>query len=151
MQKLVRECRAYGVGTILSSQNPSDFPDVISASMASKVIHSNGRDAEKVKRIVQLLGCEGREGDIANLDRFQAFVDNRHYPHTLLRTMNYPSYLIWAKLQELGNATRAELIQTDGYDPEKLPIEYIVRLLERLGLAEERDGRVILLGTSLTP
>ncbi len=36
MLSLVRECRAYGVGTILSSQYPSDFPGEISASMADQ-------------------------------------------------------------------------------------------------------------------
>ena len=145
MLQLVRECRAYGVGTILSSQYPSDFPHNISASMASKIIHGNDRDADKVRRIVQLLGCEGQEGDVANLGRFQAFIDNRHHPHTLMRTLNYPLYLIWAKLRELGNADRAELSQADGFDPTKLPIANLVRQLEQMGLAEERDGRVYLL------
>lgn len=145
MLRLVRECRAYGVGTILSSQYPTDFPGDISASMATKIIHGNGRDADRVKSIVQLLGCEGREGDIANLERFQAFLDNRHYPHMILRTMNYPLYLVWRKLQEFGNATREELSLAEGLDPSKLPIGNLIRQLERLGLAEERDGRVFLL------
>jgi hypothetical protein len=145
MLRLVRECRAYGVAAILSSQYPSDFPGEISASMATKVVHGNGRDSEKVKTIVQLIGCDGREGDVANLDRFQAFVDNRHYPHTLVRTMNYPLYLVWSKLQELGTATREELSHAEGVDTSKLPIGNLVRQLERLGLAEEREGRVFLL------
>lgn len=145
MLRLVRECRAYGVATVLSSQYPSDFPGEISASMATKVLHGNGSDSEKVKTIVQLIGCGGREGDVANLDRFQAFVDNRHYPHTLVRTMNYPLYLLWSKLQELGTATREELSQAKGIDTSKLPIGNLVRQLERLGLAEEREGRIFLL------
>ena len=113
--------------------------------MATKVIHGNGRDSDKVKAIVQLIGCEGQEGDVANLDRFQAFVDNRHFPHTLVRTMNYPLYLVWAKLRQLRTATREELSQAEGVDTSKLPIGNIVRQLERLGLVEEREGRVILL------
>ena len=145
MLRLARECRAYGVGTILSSQYPSDFPSEISASMATKVVYGNGRDVERVKVIVQLLGCEGREGDVANLDRFQAFVDNRHYPHTLLRTMNYPLYLVWSKLQALGTATREDLSRVEGIDISKLPIGNLVRQIERLGLAEEKEGRVSLL------
>ena len=145
MLRLVRECRAYGVGTILSSQYPSDFPGDISASMATKIVHGNGRDADRVRGIVQLLGCEGKEGDIANLDRFQAFVDNRHYPHMILRTMNYPLHLVWAKLKELGSATREELSQVDGLDTSKLPIGNLVRQLERMGMAEEREGRVFIL------
>lgn len=145
MLRLVRECRAYGVGTILSSQYPSDFHGDISASMATKVVHGNTRDAIRVKSIVQLLGCEGREGEVANLERFQAFIDNRHHPHGLLRTMNYPLYLAWTKLQELGSATRSELSQADGLDTSKLSIANLIPQLERLGLAEEREGGIFLL------
>ena len=144
--RLVRECRAYGVGTILSSQYPSDFPLEISASMATKIIHGNGRDIEKVKDIVRILGCEGQEAEVSNLDRFQAYMDNRHYPHTMIRTMNYPLFLVWSYLQEKGMATRAEISQVDGLDISKLPIENLVRQLERLGLVEERDRQVYLLG-----
>jgi DNA phosphorothioation-dependent restriction protein DptH len=146
MLRLVRECRAYGVGTILSSQYPSDFPAEISASMATKVVHGNGRDSDRVKAIVQLLGCEGREGDAAGLDRFQAFVDNRHCPHTLLRTMNYPLYLVWSKLKEVKVAAREELSRVEGIDTSKLPIGNLVHQLERLGLVEEKEGQVFLLG-----
>lgn len=145
MVRLVRECRAYGVATLLSSQYPSDFPSEISSSMATKIVHGNGRESDKVKGIVQLLGCEGREGDISNLDRFQAFVSNRHYPQALVRTMNYPLYLVWTRLRQLGTATREELSRADGIDTSKLPIAYIVHQLESLGLAEEREGRVFLL------
>ena len=143
--QLVRECRAYGVGTILSSQNPSDFPKEISASMATKILHSNGRDIDKVKAIVQLIGCEGRESDVSNLDRFQAFLDNRHYPHTLIRTMNYPVYLAWAYLRQYQEGTREELSNINGLDTTKLPIENIIHQLEKLGLAEEYDGHVRLI------
>jgi DNA phosphorothioation-dependent restriction protein DptH len=145
MLRLVRECRAYGVGTILSSQYPSDFPGDISASMATKIVHGNGRDADRVKGIVQLLGCEGKEGDAANLERFQAFLENRHYPHMIIRTMNYPLYLVWAKLQERGIATRGELSRVDGLDTSKLPLGNLLRQLEQLGLAEETEGHVRLL------
>jgi len=145
MLRLVRECRAYGVGTILSSQYPSDFPGDISASMATKIVHGNGRDADRVKGIIQLLGCEGKEGDVANLERFQAFVDNRHYPHMIMRTMNYPLYLVWSKLQELGDATRDQLSQANGLDISRLPLGNLVRQLELLGLAEEIEGHVRLL------
>ncbi|TET34897.1 MAG: hypothetical protein E3J72_12235 [Planctomycetota bacterium] len=145
MADFVLQCRAYGVGMILSSQYPSQFPQDVSSSMATKILHGNERDSNRVKDIVKLIRCEGREGDVANLDRFQAFVDNRHYPHTLLRTMNYPLYLVWTRLRELGTATREELSEAEGFDPSKLQIGNLVRQLERLGLAEEREGRVFLL------
>lgn len=145
MLRLVRECRAYGVGVILSSQYPSDFPPEISGSMATKVIHGNERDIDRVRAIIQLIGCEGQEASVSSLDRFQAFVDNRHYPHTLIRTMNYPLFLVWSYLREHGASTRDALSGVDGFDTDKLPVMNLVRQLERLGLAEERDGRLILL------
>jgi len=145
MTSLVRECRAYGVGMILSSQYPTDFPGEISSSMATKVLHGNGRDADRVRAIVQLIGCAGREADVSNLDRFQAFVDNRHSPHTLIRTMNYPLYLVWSFLLQHGEATREEIANLEGIDTDKLPINNLVRQLERLGLAEEKEGNVRLL------
>lgn len=143
---LVRECRAYGIGMILSSQYPSDFPAEISASMATKVLYSNGRDIEKVKDIVRILGCEGQEAEVSNLDRFQAYVDNRHYPHTMIRTMNYPLFLAWSYLQEKGIVDRMEISRVEGLDISKLPVESIIRQLERLGLAEEHDRKIYLLG-----
>lgn len=145
MLSLIRECRAYGVGTVLSSQYPSDFPGEISASMATKILHGNGRDNERVKAIVQLIGCSGREGDVAGLERFQAFVDSRHSPHTLLRTMNYPLYLVWLQLLQAGTMTQETLARAAGIDTSKLPIGNLVRQLELLGLAEEREGQVIAL------
>lgn len=145
MLRLVRECRAYGVGTILSSQYPSDFPPEISASMATKVIHGNGRDIDRVKTIIQLVGCEGQEASVASLDRFQAFVDNRHYPHMLIRTMNYPLFLLWSFLKEHGTSSRDALSHINGLDTDKLPVVNLVKQIERLGLAEEQDGKLIIL------
>lgn len=146
MHRLVREGRAYGVGTIMSSQYPSDFPSDISSSVATKIAYSNGREAERIKGIVRLLGCEGREGEIANLEPFQAIVENQHHPHTLIRAMNYPLFLVWLKLRELEKASRSELSQAEGLDTTKLSVKNLVRQLERLGLAEERDGQVLLVG-----
>ena len=139
MLQLARECRAYGVGVVLSSQYPSDFPAEVSASMATRIVHGNGGDAERVRAIVQLLGCRGREGDVAALDRFQAFVDNRHHRTTLARTMNYPLYLVWSKLAKAREATHDELASVPGIDTTKLPIRNVVRQLEYLGLAEDGE------------
>ena len=57
--------------------------------------------------------------------------------------MNYPLYLVWVKLQELGTATREELSQAEGVNVSQLPIVNLVRQLELLGLAEERNGQVV--------
>lgn len=145
MLQLVRECRAYGIGVILSSQYPSDFPGDISASMATKIIHGNGRDSDRVKAIVQLLGCPGREGEVANLARFQAVIDNRHFPHMYLQTMNYPLFLVWSMLQQCKHATRQTLEELSGIDSSKLPIDNLVQQLEKMGLAEERGGEIVLI------
>ena len=145
MASLVRECRAYGVGTILSSQYPSDFPQTISGSIATKIIHGNGRDTDRVRMIVQLIGCAGQEADVSNLSRFQAFLDNRHSPHTLIRTMNYPLYLIWRYLHEHRDVAKSDLLNIDGIDGEKLPVGDMVNQMERLGLIEERQNLIHLL------
>jgi len=142
LSKLVRECRAYGVSMVLSSQYPTDFPGEISSSMASKVLHGNGRDSERAKAITQLIGCSGREAEVSNLDRFQAFIDNRHTPHTLIRTMNYPLYLVWSYLKLNEKATREEIGNIKGIDIGKLPVNNLIRQLEQLGLAEEKEGLV---------
>jgi hypothetical protein len=146
---LVRECRAYGVGTILSSQYPSDFPVDIAASMATKVLHGNGRDVERVKDIVKILGCEGRDASIAGLDRFQAMFDNKHCPAKVMRTMNHPLYLVWRRVCEHGSATLDFLEQTPGLDTKKLSMANLVVELERMGLVERRDGAVCATGVGL--
>ncbi len=143
MANIVRECRAYGVGTILSSQYPSDFPPEISSSMATKILHGNGRDADRVRSISQMIGLSGKEGEVSNLDRFQAFVDNRHSPHTLVRTMNYPLHLAYSLIMQQGQATRDELASLEGIDTEKLPINNLVMQMERIGLVEEREGAIL--------
>jgi hypothetical protein len=145
MADFVLQCRAYGVGMVLSSQYPSQFPPDVSSSMATKIIHGNGRDSNRIRDIVHLIRCEGREADIAALDRFQAFIDNRHNPHTLLRTMNYPLYLVWSKLRECGKMTREDLSVVDGINPSMLSIGNLIHQLELMGLAEEKDGYVSLL------
>ncbi len=148
MTRLVRECRAYGVGTILSSQYPGDFPGEISASMATKVLHGNGRDAKRVKGIVRLLGCENKHKEVENMEPFQALVGNRHFPHVLMHTMHYPLYLVWARLQEIGGETTVEeLAQAEGLDTSKLAIPNLVKQLCQMGLARQQGEIVSLLDT----
>jgi len=141
MLRLARECRAYGVGTLLSSQYPTDFPAEISASMATKIMHGNGPDSERVKAIAQMLGLVGREAEIAGLGRFEAILYNRHSPGQVIRTLNFPVYLLWSMLTETNKATMKELSEVSGIDTAKLPIKNLMGELESLGLAEERsDG-----------
>ena len=145
MKNLVRECRAYGVGTVLSSQYPTDYPADISSSMATKVLHGNGTEIDRVRGIVQTIGCTGREAEVSSLERFQAFIDNRHYPQTIVRTMNYPLYLLWTFLLNQDVTTRDMLVDLEGIDTNKLPIGYLLNQLAHLGIIDERDGIVRLL------
>jgi len=89
-----------------------------------------------------MLGCPGKEEEIAGLEKFHALVNSRQPPCTILRTMHYPLYLAWTKLQEIGSASQDELARASGIDMSRLSIDYIVQQLKRMGLAEERDGRV---------
>ena len=145
VHRLVRECRAYGVACVLSSQYPSDFSRDISASMATKVVHGNGADEARVKKIAELLGLQQERMAIARLQRFEAVLDNQHYSNEFLRTMNYPLYLVWSALQERGAATLDELSRTKGLVVSKLPISNLALQLESLGLAERKNGQVRLL------
>jgi hypothetical protein len=145
LPRLVRECRAYGVGVLLSSQFPTDFPPQVSASMATKVVHGNDRDMDRVAAIIELLGCAGQEAEVASLGRFEAFFANRHHPATRVRMMNYPAFLAWDYLRTHREATLAELASIEGFDATKLPIENIIKHLENLGLVEQRDGHVRLI------
>lgn len=145
MADFVLQCRAYGVAMILSSQYPSQFPIDVSSSLATKILHSNEGDINRIRDIVQLIHGESLEGEIASLERFQAIIDNRHNRRTIIRTMNYPLYLVWAHLQKVETATRGDLSQVEGYNPTMLPIANIVQQLKRMGLADEKDGRVFLL------
>ena len=98
MELLIREGRAYGVGIFLSSQNPSDFPNQISNSMATKILHGNGSDREAVRNIARLLGLQDRDAEISRLGRFEAFVHNANTHQKLCQTMNYPAFLLWSYL-----------------------------------------------------
>lgn len=142
MTNLVRECRAYGVGAVLSSQYPTDFPAGISSSMASKVMHGNGRDSDRVRAIVNLIGAPEREPDVSGLVRFQAFLDNRHHPHTLMRTMNYPLYIIASQLVKCGETTIDELSKLPGLDTNKLSIGNLISEMEKLGIISEKSGLI---------
>ena len=145
MQRLARECRAYGVGLVLASQYPSDFPADVSASMAMKVIHGNGRDVKRVQSIVRLLGCSERENQVANLSRFEAMVGSTRQAHTVIQTMSWPIRLILERLVEEGRTEIGELSDTSGFSSKKMPMERVVRRLEAMGLAEERDGSLELI------
>jgi len=142
LERFALECRAYGVGLLLSSQYPYHFPPGISASMATKIIHGNDRDVDRVRDIVNLLGCPGREASIADLGMFEAIFSNKHFRNIAIRTITYPLYLVLSAIRLSGPLTLAEIEQIPGVDPQKLSAGNIVFHLERLGLCESVDGKV---------
>ena len=108
--------------------------------MATKVIYGNGRDVERVRDIVRLLGCSQREDQVASLGRFEAMVDSSHHRHTVIRTMSWPLRLILGRLESEGHTNITALSNTKGFSSRRMPMESVVRRLESMGLAEERDG-----------
>ena len=145
LERFALECRAYGVSLVLSSQYPSHFPSGISACMATKIIHGNDRDVDRVREIVNLLGCPGREAEIAELGMFEAFFSNKHFRNVLVRTIAYPLHLALTALQETGELTRADIAAIEGVDTQKLSVGNLVRYLERLGMCEATNGTVRLI------
>ena len=149
MELLIREGRAYGVGIFLSSQNPSDFPNQISNSMATKILHGNGSDREAVRNIARLLGLQDRDAEISRLGLFEAFVHNAKIHQKLCRTMNYPAFLLWSYLseQEESRFLKSELLNQDidGLNTAALSLNNLLKQLEQLGITEEKDGYVVLL------
>lgn len=139
------ECRAYGLSLILSSQYPSHFPREISASMATKIIHGNDRDVDRVREIVNLLGCQGREPEVAELGMFEALFSNKHHENTRIRTITYPLHLVLAALGDVGEMSREDVASIEGVDTSKLSAGNLARHLERLGLCELTNGSIRLI------
>jgi hypothetical protein len=139
MEEFVRECRAFGVSTILSSQSSSDFIGEISGQLDSKIMHSCGRNTDNVKKFVNMIGCSPeQEKKVPVLNLFQAFVANSQTPPTMLHTMNYPLYIVYSFLNEKKEASWEEISSIDGIFPNKL--DFILEQLEARGLAEKKDG-----------
>jgi hypothetical protein len=145
LQRFALECRAYGLSLVLSSQYPSHFPTDISASMATKVVHGNGRDLVRIKEICGILGCAGREAEVAELGMFEAIYSNKHSRNSFLRTIAYPHYLVLKELRKKGQLTVDQIPLIAGIDTAKLSAVSIIKHLEKLGLCELRDGIVSLL------
>lgn len=136
LERFALECRAYGVGLLLSSQYPSQFSQDISSSMATKIIHGNGTDVDRIREIVNLLGCAGYESAIADLQMFQAIFSNKHFKNVPIRTLTYPLHLAYKEIEARGPLAIDEIARVPGIDPEKLTPKNIIFQLERLGLCE---------------
>lgn len=136
--RFVRECRAYGVGVLLSSQNPSDFAPEVTASLNSKIIHGNGAEKERVKAILRILGLEDGETEVASLGLFEAYVSNPQNNASRIRTLAYPHYLVLAEIRRRGRVSRQDLRVT-GVDFQKLSVNLLLEALLEMGLVQEVD------------
>lgn len=141
LTRFVRECRAYGVGVVLSSQYPSDFGPDISASMSTKIIHGNDADEARVQSIANLLGMRGEDSRIAGLQMFNAIVTNPQYKNVFVRTVAYPHFLILRALGPDG-VQKSSLNGIEGLDANRMPPLAVLDYLKELGLAEEVSGVV---------
>ena len=54
--------------------------------------------------------------------------------------MNFPLYLVYSKLKERREITKDEISSIDGIDTTKTTVHKLVEQLEKIGLAENRDG-----------
>jgi hypothetical protein len=137
--QFVRECRAYGVGVLLSSQYPTDFPADVSASLNTKIIHGNGADRDRVRDITRLVGGLVSDEQIVQLSMFQAIVSNPQYQPTIVKTIGYPMMLVFDAIRESGGVARSEL-RVEGVDPARLNVAYLVYALMDMGVVVEASG-----------
>ena len=94
VEKFIRECRAFGVGVLLSSQQPDDFPDEVLGQLATKVIHGNEGIAKQIKKIKGLISFGQDERFIKNLQTFEAIVNNQDYNNFIITTLAWPHLMI---------------------------------------------------------
>jgi hypothetical protein len=139
--RFVRECRAYGVGILLSSQYPTDFPQEVSASLNTKIIHGNGSERERVRDIAKMLGGSVEDGIIGQMGLFDAFASSPHFDAIKFRTLSYPHYLLLLALRNTDGVRRNDL-RVDGIDTERLSLAYLLDGLFSMGLVEEVGGNL---------
>jgi hypothetical protein len=94
VEKFIRECRSFGVGVLLSSQQPDDFPENVLGQLATKVIHGNDGDARLIKKIKSLLSFTGEDRVIQELSTFNAIVNSQDYQNWIIDTLAWPQLLI---------------------------------------------------------
>lgn len=137
--KFVRECRAYGIGVLLSSQYPTDFPQEVSASLNTKLIHGNGQEKERVRDIQKMLGITADDQLIGGMGLFHAFISNAHYNSIAMRTLAYPQYLVLEAVRSQAFDANKNLV-VHGLDEQRLSITYLLELLREMELVEDHNG-----------
>jgi hypothetical protein len=94
VEKFIRECRAFGVGVLLSSQQPDDFPDDVLGQLATKIIHGNEGIAKLTKKIKDLISFSQDDSYINNLQTFEAIVNNQDYNNFIIKTLAWPHLMV---------------------------------------------------------
>jgi len=146
LNQFIRECRAYGVSTVLSSQNLEEFNNEISGSCATKIVHGADSKKNEIKRIGELISLDKtRYSEIENLGLFEAFVDNSQHKKTFIHTMHYPLYLICSYLEQNTDVKLEQIKNIPGIDQGNLDDNYFVKQLEDRVLAENNDGIIQLI------
>ncbi|OTP79066.1 ATP-binding protein [Caballeronia sordidicola] len=135
--QFVRECRAYGVGVVLSSQYPSDFPADISASLNTKFLHGNGADKARVRDIGKLVGGSLPDESIERLAMFEAILANPQYEPTLIKTIGYPAMLVLNAIRKAPGSIHRRDLTVAGVDVSRLNVEFLLTGLIEMGLVEE--------------
>jgi len=143
LEKFARECRAYGVALLLSSQNPGDFPPPVKSNLATKILFGNGPDAASVAAIRTLAGLtEADSGRIASLGLFQAVVVAGKGRARMARMIGYAQWVVWRELKNHAEGlSHDDLEQVPGILVEML--DNVLKGLLALGLVEEVAGRFL--------
>ncbi|MDB9788950.1 hypothetical protein OAB86_00465 [Gammaproteobacteria bacterium] len=141
---LSRECRAYGVSLVLSSQNPFDFPLEVSSSLSTKIIHGNGTDRKNIQSIKALLNLPASADDtLAQLQRFEAYVSNAHYAPVIIDTFTFPlSTILMSIRSSASGMSLEELKNTDGLWSDQ--VEFLANELCKRNILKIENGFYVL-------
>ena len=140
-EEFVRQCRKFGVSTILSSQYLDEFKDTVTNSMDTKIFHTTGGGITKAKQVTDLIGIPGQEQEILNLNKFELFMDNPQNRHSKTRIINYPMYLIHSHLKVKKEATFEEVSNIQGIQSTR--VKPLLEQLEKIGLVVIEEGERI--------
>jgi len=100
VEKFIRECRAFGVGVLLSSQQPDDFPDDVLGQLATKIIHGNDGIARLTKKIKALISFNQDDKYINNLKTFEAIVNSQDYNNFIIKTLAWPHLMLLETIRD---------------------------------------------------
>jgi len=114
VEKFIRECRSFGVGVLLSSQQTDDFPENVLGQLATKIIHGNDGDARLTKKIKSLLSFSGDEKVIQELATFDAIINSQDYQNWVIQTLAWPQLLLLNGITENPSGLTIDQIRDYG-------------------------------------